>query len=168
MKTRHRLLPLLLLSALAVTAHAAKPEIDRPVGTPQGDGVMHTVRAIPEACAWLQGRFTGQRAQPYAFAAVRSSASCQPRARLVDPAKAKPSEASGWKLNDVVRVPSKDCAGLQAVVEVWRKPIASAPPKLDAQGRARLYLQDAKESAGKSAAVTQYAAKVGTEGTPCG
>lgn len=161
--------PLVLALALAVApAHAAKPEIDRPVGTPQADGVVHTLRGLPEACAYLQGRFTGQRAQPYALAPVRSSPACQPRARLVDPAKAKPSQASGWKLNDVIRVPSKDCAGLQVVVEVWRKPVASAPPTLDAQGRARLYLQDAKASAGKSAAVTQYTAKTAVEGTPCG
>lgn len=158
----------LVLTATAAAAQAATPEIQRPLGTAQANGVVHTVRAIPEACAWLQGRFTGQRSQPYAFAPVRSSATCQPRARLVDPTKAKPSAATGWKLNDVIRVPAKDCPGLQAVVEVWRKPVASAPPKLDAQGRARLYLQDAKAGAGKAAAVTQFTAKVVLEGTPCG
>lgn len=163
-----RLALVLALAAAGPLAHAAQPEIVRPVGTAQADLVVHTVRGLPEACAWLQGRFTGERAQPYAFAPVRSSAGCQARARLVDPAKVKPSEASGWKLNDVIRVPSKNCPGLLAVVEVWRKPVASTPPKLDAQGRARLYLQDAKAAAGKPAAVTQYAAKVGLEGTPCG
>jgi hypothetical protein len=163
-----RLSVTLALAVAGAAAHAATPEIQRPAGTAQGNGVVHTVRAIPEACAWLQGRFTGQRAQPYAFAPVRSSATCQPRARLVDPSKAKASQASGWILNDVIRVPAKDCAGLVAVVEVWRKPVASAPPKLDAQGRARLYLQDAKASAGRTAAVTQYTAKVAVEGTPCG
>src|SRR3546814_14098461 len=54
-------------------------------------GVVHTLRAIPEACARLQGEFTGDAAQPYRFAAVRTSATCQPRARLVDAAKARPS-----------------------------------------------------------------------------
>lgn len=160
---------LMVLVVFATGAHAAKPEIQRPAATPQANGAVHTVRGIPEACASLQGRFTGQASQPYAFAPVRTSTTCQPRARLVDPTKAKPSEASGWTLNDVVRVPSKECPGLQAVVEVWRKAGAAAPPQLDAQGRARLYLQDAKAAAGKAAGqVTQYTAKVGVEGTPCG
>lgn len=159
-----------LLAALAITlpAAAATPEIRRPAGMPQANGVPHTLRAIPEACAWLQGRFTGERTQPYALAPVRGGANCQPRARLVDPAKAKPAEATGWKLNDVIRVPAKDCPGLQAVVAVWRKPVAAVPPKLDAQGRARLYLQDAKAAAGTAAAVTQYTALLTLEGAPCG
>lgn len=162
-------LAIALLGALAVpTLQAASPEIARPAGTPQANGAVHTVRAIPEACARLQGRFTGDAAKPYDFAPVRTSPACQPRARLVDPAKAKPSEKAGWKLNDVIRIPARDCPGLQAVVEVWRKPVASAPPALDAQGRARLYLQDAKAGAGKAAEVTQFAAKVALEGQPCG
>lgn len=158
-----------LLGALAVPSlQAATPEIARPAGAPQGNGVAHTVRSIPEACARLQGRFNGDVATPYDFTPVRTSAGCQPRARLVEPAKAKPSAKTGWKLNDVIRIPAKDCPGLQAVVEVWRKPVASAPPALDAQGRARLYLQDAKAGAGKAADVTQFTAKVALEGTPCG
>jgi hypothetical protein len=155
--------------AAVASARAAAPEIRRPAGVPQGDGVAHTLRSIPEACASLQGRFIGEAASPYAFAAVRSSASCQPRARFVDAAKARPSEAAGWRLNDVIRVPSKDCAGLVAVVEVWRKPGVALPPKLDAQGRARLYLDEAKAKAkaGVPAAVTQYTAKVAVEGRAC-
>lgn len=159
-------LTLFLLSA--ASASAAEPEVRRPVGTAQPDGVVHTVRAIPEACAWLQGRFTGDAKSPYAFAPVRSSATCQARARLVDPAKARASEASGWKLNDVIRVPSANCAGLTAVVEVWRKPGAATPPSLDAQGRARLYLQDAKAGKAGSGPVTQYTAKLALEGRACG
>lgn len=158
----------LFLAVAAATAHAAKPEIERPAAAPQANGVVHTVRGLPEACANLQGRFTGEASTPYAFGPVRTGANCQPRARLVDPARTKPSEAGGWKLNDVVRVPSKECPGLQAVIEIWRKPVAATPPKLDAQGRARLYLQDAKASAGKATAVTQYTAKVAVEGKPCG
>ena len=51
-----RLVPLVLALASASTAvHAARPEIERPVGTAQARGVAHTVRALPEACAWLQG-----------------------------------------------------------------------------------------------------------------
>lgn len=159
-----------LFAALVATngVIAAEPEIRRPTGTPQGKGVVHTVRAIPEACAWLQGRFTGDAKSPYAFAPTRSSATCQARARLVDPAKARPSEAAGWKLNDVIRVPARDCPGLQAIVHVWRKPGGEAPPRLDAQGRARLYLQDAKANAGKPVSLTQYTATVAVEGAPCG
>lgn len=158
----------LVLMLATGAAHAATPEIQRPTAAPQAVGAVHSLRGIPEACAMLQGRFTGQAAQPYVLAPVRSSASCQPRARLVDFAKAKPAAASGWTLNDVIRIPSKECSGLQAVVEVWRKPVAAVPPKLDAQGRARLYLDDAKANAGKPVEVTQYAAKAGIEGKPCG
>lgn len=158
---------LALLAAVA-PAWAAQPEIVRPAAAPQPNGVAHVLRAIPEACATLQGRFTGDAKSPYAFAPTRSSATCQPRARFVDPAKARPAAASGWKLNDLIRVPSKDCAALQAVVEVWRKPGAAAPPRLDAQGRARLYLQDARSGDVGGGAVTQYTAKVAIEGRPCG
>lgn len=158
---------LCLAFALAASAQAATPEIRRPPAAPQGVGAPHALRSIPEACASLQGRFTGDAAAPYAFAAVRSSASCQPRARFVDAAKARPLEASGWKLNDVIRVPSRECPGLAAVVEVWRRPVAATPPALDAQGRARLYLDEAKAKAGTAAAVTQYTAKVAVEGRPC-
>ena len=158
---------LVLLAAVA-PAVGAQPEIVRPAAAPQANGVAHVLRAIPEACASLQGRFTGDAKSPYAFAPTRSSATCQPRARFVDPAKARASAATGWKLNDVIRVPSKDCPALQAVVEVWRKPGAAAPPKLDAQGRARLYLQDAKSGDIGGGAVAQYTAKVAVEGRPCG
>lgn len=165
----HRHLIALCLAWAAIPpAHAATPEIRRAAGSPQANGVAHTLRSIPEACASLQGRFTGDASSPYAFAPVRTSASCQPRARLVDPAKAKPSEATGWKLNDVIRVPSTQCPGLVAVVEVWRKPVAATPPALDAQGRARLYLDEAKAKAAQAAPVTQFAAKVAMEGRPCG
>lgn len=170
--TRRHVPALCMALAAVASAHAATPEIRRPAGVPQGDGVAHTLRSIPEACASLQGRFTGEAASPYAFTAVRSSASCQPRARFVDAAKARPSEAAGWRLNDVVRVPSKDCAGLAAVVEVWRKPGVAVPPRLDAQGRARLYLDEAKAKAragaGTAPRVTQYAARLAVEGRPCG
>lgn len=156
-----------VLALFATPVLAAKPEIEREPAAPQANGSAHTVRVIPEACAVLQGSFTGEATMPYRFAPVRSSASCQPRARLVDPARAKPSAKTGWILNDVIRVPSKDCPGLQAVVEVWRKPVAATPPKEDAQGRARIYLQDAKAAATKSTDVTLYTAKVLAEGAPC-
>ncbi|AXK72633.1 hypothetical protein DWG18_10365 [Lysobacter sp. TY2-98] len=159
-----------LASSLALAAgfaSAATPEVQRPVGAPQANGVTHLARGIPEACAWLEGTFTGDPALPYKFAPVRSSPTCQARARLLNPEKAKPSEATGWKLNDIVRIPSKDCPGLQAVITVWRLPVDEKSLKLDAQGRARLYLQDAKASAGK-APMAAYTATVATEGKPCG
>ena len=109
----------------------------------QAPGCSTPLRQIPEACARIQGRFTGDPADPYKFELVRTSPNCAPRAKLEDAAKAKPSEAGGWKFNDLVRVPSTQCATQFAVVRVWRKPSSAAvPPKLDAQGKARLYLKD--------------------------
>jgi hypothetical protein len=82
--------------------------------------------------------------------------------------KVQPSAAKGWKLNDIIKVPSASCAGQQAVVQVWRKP-AGQELQLDGQERARLYLQDAKAQAqaGKLAALPAYAAKLDVEGKPC-
>ena len=82
----------------------------------------------------------------------------------------KPSEAGGWKFNDLVRVPSAGCATRFAVVRVWRKPSeAAVPPKLDAQGRSRLYLKDmtAAAKAGQLNAIPEYAVSTSIEGTAC-
>lgn len=165
-----------LLAALSLPALAAAagtdpaPEIQRPVGQPQALGAVHTLRQIPEACARLEGQFTGQAAQPYKFALVRTSPSCQPRARFVDAAKAQPSLAAGWTFNDLIRVPNAACPSQQAVVRVWRKPANVAPPKLDGQGQARLYLADekAKAAAKQLAAVPMFAAVMAVEGKSCG
>lgn len=159
------------LATASCAAFAAEPapEIQRPVGTAQAVGAAHTLRTIPEACARLEGVFTGEAAQPYKFAAVRTSPQCQPRARFVDFAKAKPSAAAGWKLNDVIRVPNAGCASQQAVVSVWRLP-ADNTPKLDGQGSARIYLQDAKQDAQsgkKLPPVTSYAAEMKVDGKAC-
>lgn len=158
------------LSAFAATAVAAepKPELVRPVGTPQAIGAVHTLRQIPEACARLEGVFTGDATQPYKISAVRSSPNCQPRARLVDAAQVHPDEASGWILNDLIRVPSAACPAQQAVVRVWHKPAASKP-QLDGQGQSRIYLEDAKQqaAAGKMAALPQYATALHVEGKAC-
>ncbi|KAF1712055.1 hypothetical protein CSC70_00540 [Pseudoxanthomonas kalamensis DSM 18571] len=168
----HRRFPklALMLPILAATAAlaATSPEIERGVGTPQAVGVAHTLRQIPEACAVLQGVFTGDAAAPYRFVAARSHPQCQPRAQYVDFGQAQPAEAKGWKLNDVIRVPSTDCPSRQAVVRVWRLPRDNRPD-YDGQGQARVYLQEAKETAaaGKLAAVTQYAAQLSMEGKPC-
>lgn len=162
---------LVLLAALSLPAVAADPapEITRAVGTPQATGVVHTLRQIPEACARIEGAFTGQATDPYKFAVVRTSPTCQQRARFVDAAKAKPTAAAGWVFNDLIRVPSAACPTQQAVVRVWRKPVAVAPPKLDGQGKSRLYLDEQRKAAaaGKLAAVPMFAAAMAVEGTPC-
>ncbi|WCE04767.1 hypothetical protein [Pseudoxanthomonas sp. JBR18] len=155
-----------LLPALALAQ--AQPEIRRPVGTPQAVGALHTVRQIPEACTRIEGKFTGDTANPYAMTLVRTSPTCQARATFMDYDKVQPSVATGWKLNDIIKVPSASCSGQVAVVQVWRKPAGQAL-KLDGQERARIYLQDAKAqaAAGKLAALPAYAAKLEMEGTPC-
>ena len=162
----------LLLAAAALPALAADPtpEITRGQVTPQAVNAMHTLRQIPEACARLEGMFTGDPAQPYRFSAVRTSPKCQARARFVDAAKVKPSEADGWKFNDLIRVPNAGCLTQLAVVRVWRHPADVAPPELDAQGRARIYLKDSVDQAKakKLPAVPMYAASMAIEGMPCG
>lgn len=169
-----RVLPMLLalaaLPALAAgNSPAQKPEIIRGAATPQAVGVVHTVRGLPEACARFEGMFTGDAAQPYRFTAVRTSPQCQPRARLVDFAKAQPSPAKGWKFNDEIRVPNAACPSQVAVVRVWRKPGDAAPPQLDAQGRARVYLQDAKQAQQRVMPnVPAYATQMEVEGKACG
>jgi hypothetical protein len=145
------------------------PEIHRDPATPQAPGVVHTLRQIPEACARIQGQFTGNAADPYKFELVRTSPNCAPRAKLVDAAKARPEASAGWKFNDVVRVPSTQCATQFAVVRVWRKAADVAPPRLDAQGKSRLYLEEQRRraAAGQLADVPEYAVSTAVEGTPC-
>jgi len=158
-----------LLVAATASAADSKPEIQRAVGAPQAVGVAHTLRTIPEACARLEGKFTGDKSKPYAFAAVPSSPRCQPRARLVDAVSAKASVANGWRLNDMIRVPSASCPSQQAVVRVWRHAAKAAPPKLDAQGRSRIYLKDGLDAArhGQLAATPMFAAAMALEGMAC-
>ena len=161
----------LALAALPAAAADPAPEIKRDAGKPQAVNALHTLRQIPEACARMEGMFTGNAADPYKFAVVRISPACQPRARFVDAAKARPSETSGWKFNDLIRVPSAACPSQQAVVRVWRKPAGGAtPPKLDAQGRSRVYLAEmqAKAKAGELNAIPMFAASMKVEGKACG
>ena len=163
----------LAVLAVALSASAAAtdpvPEIERPAGAPQAIGAAHTLRAIPEACARLEGKFTGDAARPYEFAAVRTSANCQPRAQLVDAAKVQPSAAKGWKFNDLIRVPNAACPSQQAVVRVWRKPADAVPPALDGQGRSRIYLDESMAAikAGDLAPVPLFAASMTLEGQAC-
>lgn len=160
----------LLLALLPLTALAAspKPEIERPTATAQAAGVVHTVRQIPEACTRIEGQFTGTAASPYDLQLVRTSPQCQPRAVFLDAGKVSPSEAAGWKLNEVVRIPSAACSTQQAVIEVWRKP-AGQRVDLDGQGQNRVYLGDAKAqaAAGQLAALPAYSAKLSMEGAAC-
>ncbi|MFL9584349.1 hypothetical protein [Stenotrophomonas sp. AB1(2024)] len=166
MSPRHLIL-LALLPSLVATA-AETPERQRPVGAAQAVNVTHTLRQIPEACTRLEGTFTGDTAAPYTFAVVRTSEQCQPRARFVDYDKAQPSEAKGWKLNDVIRVPSAACPAQQAVVRVWRLPVEQKP-ELDGQGQSRIYLEEAKKqaAAGQIARIPMFAAQMSIEGKAC-
>ncbi len=165
----HMLIAALFATSLATAAAEQKPEIQRQPAAPQAVGAVHTLRVIPEACARLQGRFTGKAATPYEFAAVRTSERCQPRARLVDAKGANASAANGWILHDVIRVPSAACKAQQAVVRVWRKDASNTPPKLDAQGRSRIYLKDGLDAAraGDLEPIPTYAASMAVEGLAC-
>jgi hypothetical protein len=158
-----------LAASFAAGAADPRPEVERAPAKPQPVGALHSLRTIPEACVRLQGRFTGDAADPYRFEAVRTSPGCQPRALVLDAAKAKPSTASGWILNDRISVPEAGCPGLQAVATVWRRPAAGAPPALDAQGRSRVYLKQAVSDAkaGKLAALPAYAIATDIAGKPC-
>ena len=164
--------PLLAACLLASAAHAADPapEIQRPAAKAQATGVVHSLRQIPEACARLEGAFTGDVSQPYRYSPVRTSPQCQPRARFVDFDKARPSVPAGWKLNDIIRVPDGACPSRQAVVRVWRKPGSATPPAADGQGQSRIYLQEAKQQAAAAAqapSLSLFAATLDVEGKAC-
>ena len=143
-----------------------KPEITRQAASPQAVGVLHSMRTIPEACSRAQGQFTGNPALPYRVEVVQSSRQCRPRALLQDASVAQPSAATGWLLNDIVRIPSAACPSQQAVLRVWRHPGKAIPPKLDAQGRSRIYLQDAM-NAGLSPDLPKFALDFRMESKAC-
>ncbi|MEG3192404.1 hypothetical protein [Lysobacter sp. D1-1-M9] len=166
-----RLTPLLFaFAALPVLAADPKPEIGRAAAAAQAVGAAHTLRTIPEACARIEGVFTGRAADPYEFSVVRTSPRCQARAVLADAVRIKPSPATGWILNDLVRVPSAACPSREAVVEVWRKPAANGGPELDTQGAVRVYLDDQTQraaSVGKRSAIAKFAVAMSVQGEPC-
>ncbi len=168
MSPNRLLLALATLTTAGSVFAAETPELQRPTGAAQAVGAAHTLRQIPEACARLEGLFTGDAAQPYQFSAVRSSPQCQPRARFVDFDKAQPSAAAGWKLNDVIRVPSSACPSQQAVIRVWRLP-ANSKQELDGQGQSRIYLEEAKKqaAAGTIAPIPVFTAQFQLEGKAC-
>lgn len=171
-----RALAPLLIAAIAAsslcptTASAGQtPQINRPIAAPQAIGALHTLRVIPEACTRIQGRFTGDPANPYEFAMVRTAAHCQARARVVDAATASPQDRPGWLYVDQVRVPSAACGSLQAEVRIWRHDARGAvPPRLDAQGRSRLYLKDSLDARRQGAAdLPVYAVETKVGGKGC-
>jgi hypothetical protein len=163
----------LLAPALALAQSAAPaPEIRRDPYPPQAPGSVHTIRILPEACAYLQGGFVAPASAEgpiYRYGARRTAGRCQPRAQLVDPARARPSAASGWILNDLIRIPNADCPAQQAVIRIWRKPADTPTLRPDAQGRPRIYLEDAKRRAASGAlpSLPQYAAVLEIEGRGC-
>ena len=159
----------LLVASIGVHAADPMPEIQRKPATPQAVGQAHTLRVIPEACARLEGVFTGNASAPYKFRVARTSERCGARARLVDAGEANASVASGWRLNDVIRVPNAACPQQQAVVKVWRKDAKVAPPKLDAQGRSRIYLKEGMDAAraGDLEEVPLYATAMAVTGKSC-
>ena len=159
---RQGVLLALLAAAIAVAAPLrAQPDAppvpgprhERPVGAPQAIGAVHTLRQIPEACTRLEGVFTGEPGQPYRMRAVPTAPNCQPRARYLAAAQAAPSQAGGWILDDLVRVPDAGCPSRQAAVQVWRKPGAAAPER-DGQGQTRVYLEEARRQAAAGGAGT--------------
>ena len=165
---RPLLLGALCVCLLPIPTLAAEPEIRREPYPAQSRGVEHTIRIIPEVCAYLHGRFTGDIASPYRYTASRSGKNCQPRAKLVDAAVARPSAQAGWILNDLIRIPDAVCPGQQAVIRIWRKPGNNKIP-LDPLGKPRIYLQDAKRQAeaGKLAPLPEFAAVLVMEGDAC-
>lgn len=167
------LLPFVAMTLIVIfsvqAAEEPVPEVKRGIDTPQAIGAAHTLRQIPEACVRLEGVFTGDAAQPYRMTPARTSPNCQPRARFVDFAQARPSLAAGWKLNDVIRIPNAACPSQMAVLRVWRKPV-EVVPELDGQGQSRIYLEEAKKQAqaGQVPGVTTYAAEFNLEGACAG
>src|SRR3546814_11204430 len=93
------LLPLLLLAALPAFAADPVPEITRPAATPQANGVVHTLRQIPEACARITSAFTGQAVEPYKIAVDRTSSNCPPLTRVVEAPTLTTDEHTGEQFN---------------------------------------------------------------------
>ena len=98
---------------------------------------------------------------------MRTGARCQPRSALRQDAPA--AGAAGWVLNDLIRVPSAACPSRQAVIRIWRRPASAAVPRMDAQGKARVYLKEGLDAAaaGQLGAIPQYAMAMAMEGKDC-
>lgn len=161
------LLATLFLGTSALAAEG-KPEIVRPMAKPQAIGLKHTVRTFPEACARITGVFTGKPADPYSFAITKTDPRCAPRAELVDAKKVGAATGAGWVFHDLVQVPSAACPSQMATVRVWRDSAKLAPPKLDAQGRSRVYAADAQAAKQPDAVkLPRFAVAMSLEGKAC-
>ncbi|QIK80483.1 hypothetical protein G7069_02045 [Lysobacter sp. HDW10] len=157
----------LLMSATTFAADT-QPEIVRPMAKPQAVGVKHTVRVFPEACARISGVYTGRPADPYTFAITKTDPRCAPRAALVDANKVKAAQSANWVFHDQVLIPSAACPTQIATVKVWRDSAKLAPPKLDAQGRSRVYAADAKAAEVPGAVkLPRFAVAMSLEGKAC-
>lgn len=163
---------IILIAALVASATALaadlKPEIVRPIAKPQTVGVAHTLRTFPEACARITGVFTGKAADPYTFAIKQTDTRCAPRAELVDAKKVKAATSDAWVLHDLVQVPNAACPTQIATVRIWRDSAKLAPPKLDAQGRSRVYAADAHAAKQPGAVkLPRFAVAMSLEGKAC-
>ena len=127
-------------AAVAVGSQTASP---RPVVQPQPDGVLHTLRQIPEACVRLQGQFTGQAQQPYALQVVPTTTSCPRRAVFAGASAQAPAEP-GWQPVEQLRVPSAGCPGMVLVLQLWQLPGQVRRLPADGQGRERVYLEQVR------------------------
>ncbi len=123
------------------------PKSSRDTGKPQAVGERAYRARHPGGLRAAGGHVHRRCAQPYKFAAVRSSPNCQARARFVDFVKAT-AFGGGW-LEVQRRDPRTQCglSSLQAVVRVWRKPADVAPPNWMRRAVSRIYLQEAGEQA---------------------
>ncbi|MBS0194561.1 MAG: hypothetical protein JSR34_09955 [Proteobacteria bacterium] len=132
-----------LTAATTFAATPPAPEIARAPNssTPQPIGTLHTLRNIPEACVRLEGLFTGDPAEPYRIEVLPRDP-CVQRAAYRDAAHLKeaPTVANHWILNDRIVITRADTPSCRATIEIWRRPGNNQPPALDAQGRARIYL----------------------------
>ena len=140
---------ILALAPVARAADSAQPEIQRAPGSgsAQPVGQVHTLRNIPEACVRLEGQFTGDATKPYRLEVAKRDR-CAQRAIYTDAGDLKeaPTVKSGWILNDRISVPRADAPACIATIEVWRRASDLTPPKLDAQGRSRIYLDKPQQA----------------------
>lgn len=134
-----------VLSSFAITAFAQGRTAVTPVtGTPQPVGEVHLLRQVPEACLRVLGRFTDVPAAPYQMEAERLWDGCQPRWRVLREPAGGFSDKSGWHLEQVIRVPRRDCPQMVARFELWKRGSISASGPRDGQGQQRIYLEQAR------------------------
>ena len=134
---------LMVVQPVAAGTGGSQVASQRPAVQPQPDGVLHTLRQIPEACVRLQGQFTGQAQQPYALQVVETSLTCPRRAVFTGVSAQAPGEP-GWQPVEQLRVPSARCPGMVRVLDLWQLPGQVRRLPVDGQGRERVYLEQAR------------------------